>query len=191
MFKIVEFSHLLIKEFYERNNKKDLTFIDATCGMGNDSLYMASLLNNKGKIVCYDIQEIAISKTKELLSSNNYNNVTYHLLSHEDFIEKKADLIIYNLGYLPTCDKSITTNSTSTLKSIKCGLDITSDNDDYLIIIVVYPGHFEGKIESDLVDEFVFNLPGNKYLVSKYMNYNRPTSPYILTISKNKKTPIL
>lgn len=186
MFKIVEFSHYLINEFYKRNSHKDLTFIDATCGMGNDSLYMASLLNNRGKIICYDIQEIAICKTKELLLNNNYNNGIYHLTSHENFLENHADLIIYNLGYLPTCDKSITTTSSTTLNSLKNALNITSNNDDYLIIIVIYPGHEEGKIESELIDNYCYNLPSNKYLVCKYLNYNRPTSPYIITISKNK-----
>ena len=186
MFKIVEFSHILIKEFYFRNKDKELTFIDATCGMGNDSLFMANLLNNKGKLVCYDIQDIAIKTTKELLNKNNFSNVVYHLKSHETFIEIKADLIIYNLGYLPTTDKKITTNVESTINSIKNAINITSNKDDYLIIIVVYPGHVEGKIESDSIDEFVYNLPSKHYLVSKYMNYNRPSSPYIITISKNK-----
>ena len=57
MFKIVEFSHILINEFYLRNKDKELTFIDATCGMGNDSLFMANLLNNNGKLVCYDTRK--------------------------------------------------------------------------------------------------------------------------------------
>lgn len=186
MFKIVEFSHILIKEFFERNKHKDLTFIDATCGMGNDSLFMANLLNNNGNLVCYDIQEIAINSTKDLLNNNNFKNVTYHLASHEIFIENEANLIIYNLGYLPTTDKKITTCVESTINSIKNAIEITSKQDDYLIIIVVYPGHNEGKIESDAINDFVYNLPSKYYLVSKYMNYNRPSSPYIITISKNK-----
>lgn len=186
MFKIVEFSHILINEFYLRNKNKELTFIDATCGMGNDSLFMANLLNNNGKLVCYDIQKIAINTTKDLLDSNNFNNVIYHLSSHECFIEQDADLIIYNLGYLPTTDKKITTHVESTIKSIKNAIEITSQKDDYLIIIVVYPGHSEGKIESETIDNFVYNLPSKDFLVSKYMNYNRPSSPYILTLSKNK-----
>ena len=54
-----------------------------------------------------------------------------------------------------------------------------------LIIIVLYPGHEEGKIESSMIDEYVKSLPSKDFLVCKYQNYNRPTSPYILTISKN------
>ena len=106
--------------------------------------------------------------------------------AHEAFIENDVDLILYNLGYLPTTDKKITTQVESTINSIKNAIEITSKKNDYLIIIVVYPGHTEGKIESDIIDDFVYNLPSKHFLVSKYMNYNRPSSPYILTISKNK-----
>ena len=56
MFKIVEFSHYLITEHYKRLNRNDLIFVDATCGMGNDSLFMAETLNHTGHLVCYDIQ---------------------------------------------------------------------------------------------------------------------------------------
>ena len=97
------------------------------------------------------------------------------------------DLIIYNCGYLPGHDKSLTTKASSTLASVKKALSIMAVNTNLLIIIVLYPGHPEGKVESDLIDSFAKELPSNKYLVSKYLNYNRPTSPYIITISTNKK----
>ena len=70
MFKIVEFSHYLITEHYKRLNRNDLIFVDATCGMGNDSLFMAETLNHTGHLVCYDIQDVAISTTKE----SNFTN---------------------------------------------------------------------------------------------------------------------
>ena len=54
-----------------------------------------------------------------------------------------------------------------------------------LIIICIYPGHNEGKLEAKYIDEYVLNLPSNKYLITKYQNYNRVLSPYIITISKN------
>ncbi|MFR5891097.1 MAG: class I SAM-dependent methyltransferase [Bacilli bacterium] len=52
--------------------------------------------------------------------------------------------------------------------------------------MVIYPGHHEGLIESKLIDAFSYQLPSNLYLVCRYQNYNRPFSPYIITISKNK-----
>ena len=124
MFKIVEFSHILIQEFYKRNKNKNLIFIDATCGNGNDTLFLAKTLNHVGTVIAYDIQKKAIEETQKLLANANFNNVIYHLSSHEYIIEDDFDLIIYNLGYLPGSDKKITTHANSTLNSIKKTLAI-------------------------------------------------------------------
>lgn len=184
MYKIVEFSHFLIQEHYHRLHKEDVIFVDATCGMGQDTLYMAELLHQKGQIIAYDIQEVAITSTKHLLLEKGYTNVTYKLQSHEHLSEI-ADLIIYNCGYLPGHNKHLTTTASSTLASIKKAIEILAVNPDLLIIIVLYPGHPEGKIESDIIDDFCQKLSSSAYLVCKYQNYNRLTSPYVITISKN------
>ena len=61
-------------------------------------------------------------------------------------------------------------------------------NPEMLIILVIYPGHDEGSKESITIDNFVKDLPSTEYLVTKYLNYNRPKSPYVITISKDKKS---
>ncbi len=185
MYKIVEFSHILITDFLKRLNKDAPICIDATCGMGNDTLHIAKVLNNKGTIHAYDIQEVAILETTKLISNNKFDNVIYHNNSHENIDINNINLAIYNLGYLPGHDKNLTTLPESSLNSIKQVLKNVAN--EYLIIIVLYPGHETGLIESKLIDDFCFNLKSSTYLVSKYQNYNRPTSPYIITISKNKK----
>ena len=185
MYKIVEFSHILISDFLSKLNTPSPVCIDATCGMGNDTLHIAKCLDHKGIIHAYDIQTVAIDATKELLNENGYTNVLYHNTSHEHIDFNKINLAIYNLGYLPGHDKSITTTPTSSLNSLKKVLENIAD--EYLIILVLYPGHDTGLIESKLIDDFCYNLKSGDYLVSKYQNYNRPTSPYIITISKNKK----
>ena len=60
-------------------------------------------------------------------------------------------------------------------------------NKDMMIILVIYPGHDEGLLESNLINDYVLSLPNNKYLISRYQNYNRPTAPYIITINKDIK----
>lgn len=181
MYKIVEMSHILIKEYLSRNYHKKLTLVDATSGMGNDSLFISKLLNKKSKLYCYDIQVDAIINTNQLLLNNNINNVTLFLDSHENITIKNIDLVIFNLGYLPTKDKKITTTSLVTLNTVN---KLLNNNPNITIILVVYPGHEEGLKESVLLEDFVLNLEANKYLVSKYQNYNQNKSPYILTISK-------
>ena len=185
MFKIVEFSHLLIKEYIIRSKLEFIRCLDATCGNGFDTLYMANLLKEKGHIDSYDIQQVALDITKEKLESNNITNVSLINNSHEFINPKNYDLAVFNLGYLPNADKSITTHYKSSLKAIKLLTEEIINNSDLLIIICIYPGHEEGKLESLYIDEYVKTLDSKKYLVCKYLNYNRPLSPYIISICKN------
>lgn len=186
MFKIVEFSHLIIKEYINNSQLSFIRCLDATCGMGNDTIYLAELLKEKGHVDSYDIQEIAINATCEKLNNLNINNVTLYHKSHEFIDASLYDLAIFNLGYLPNTDKSITTKKETTMVAIEKLVSEIENNPNLLIIICLYPGHAEGKIESDFIDNYAINLNSKKYLVTKYLNYNRPTSPYIITISKTK-----
>ena len=109
MFKIVEFSHLLIKEYLEKNSNKFINCLDATCGMGNDTIFMAKLLGDKGHVDSYDIQLQAINETLKKLNQESITNVSLHHDSHENINPLLYDLAIFNLGYLPNFDKTITT----------------------------------------------------------------------------------
>ncbi len=186
MFKIVEFSHLIIKEYITNSKLNFIRCLDATCGMGNDTLFMAELLKNNGHVDSYDIQEIAIHETQKKLNKENIKNVSLHLKSHEFIDASLYDLAIFNLGYLPTCDKTITTKKETTIIALNKLINEINNNPNLLIIICLYPGHKEGKEESDYIDNFVYSLNSKQYLVTKFLNYNRPTSPYIITISKTK-----
>ena len=119
MFKIVEFSHLIIKEYINNSNLSFIRCLDATCGMGNDTIYLANLLKEKGSVDSFDIQEIAISATKEKLQNLNITNVTLYHKSHEYIDASLYDLAIFNLGYLPNTDKSITTKKETTMIAIE------------------------------------------------------------------------
>ena len=66
-------SHLdLAKTIWEKHLFVGAKIIDATCGNGKDSLYLAkSILSaSEGEIFCLDIQECAISNTSNLLKTH-------------------------------------------------------------------------------------------------------------------------
>ena len=64
MFKIVEFSHLLINEYIKSSHLDHIRALDATCGNGFDTIFISKLLENKGTVDAYDIQLEAINHTK-------------------------------------------------------------------------------------------------------------------------------
>ncbi|WP_347549210.1 class I SAM-dependent methyltransferase [Pseudalkalibacillus hwajinpoensis] len=165
--------------------------IDGTCGNGHDTLYLAESVSETGKVYGFDIQKEALESThKRLEEAGQTAQVTLFHRSHAtindvmDTDEKgKVAAAIFNLGYLPGGDKSIVTNPGETLQAVTRILDLLRS--DGLLILVVYPGHPEGKIESKLVTEFTSQLNQSHYQVLKYQFINQVNEPpYILAISK-------
>lgn len=177
MAKITDIAHT----FLEKHLKPGDTVIDATCGNGHDTLFLANLVGNNGIVHAYDIQELAILNSKEL--TKDFNNIIFHQISHEFIDVDKIDAVVFNLGYLPSGDKSITTIVSSTKKAILNLINKFENNKKMMILIVVYPGHSEGQKESMWLDEYLTNLDSS-FMTSKYQPLNQKNAPYILIIEK-------
>lgn len=181
MLKTTELTHLLISHIIKEGSR----VVDATAGNGHDTLFLSNLVGESGKVFAYDIQEQAINNTKEL--TKDKTNIEYFLKSHEFIDQTNLDLVLFNLGFLPNGDKSITTLKDSTINSILNLINNYSLNPNLHIFIVVYPGHPEGKIESDELLSFTKQL--DKYLlVTTYIPHNQNNAPYLITINKKQKT---
>lgn len=156
--------------------------IDATCGNGHDTCFLAKkiLTEQEGFLYGYDIQKKAIENTYQKLEQEKIPMNRVHLIqkSHIDFsdIKTSVKLIVYNLGYLPGFDKQITTLESTTLESIEKALLL---NPSY-ISIMCYPGHNEGKTESFAVVDYLSKLDAQSYSIFKYQNINRKDSPFLL-----------
>ena len=72
MARITDIAHMLL----EKHIKVGDTVIDATCGNGHDTLFLATLVGTTGIVHAYDIQALAIQNSKEL--TKNYNNIIFH-----------------------------------------------------------------------------------------------------------------
>lgn len=173
-----QFAHLIWKEHLLSLGTKAPCIIDATCGNGHDSLFLTTF---GGTLHCIDIQKEAIISTKKRLENAN-SKVIYHHGSHKDlsFIEEKADLIVYNLGYLPNGDKTLITHPDTTIKSLESSLRSLSDKG--LISIMIYTGHEGGRLEKEAISAFISALP-RSYSVSHTTYPNKDLCPEVVTIS--------
>ena len=171
------------KQIMDENLRPNDLVIDATVGNGYDTLFLAKLVN-KGKVFGFDIQKKAINNTLKL--TKGFNNIILYNDSHENmnkyFNFNTISLIIFNLGYLPNGDKSITTNYISTIKAIKQGIKLL--NNKGIILIVVYRGHKEGLKESIKINKFLKN---SNYNINYYYNTDNINAPYLITIKKDFK----
>lgn len=176
--RIIPFAHSKVKDIIKESD----IVIDATCGNGHDTLFLSKIAHH---VFAFDIQEQAILETKAMLEQQNVTNVTVIQDSHISFKKHNIDnpkVIMYNLGYLPGADHSVTTLASTTILSITEGLEILSVHG--LIAITVYPGHQEGLLESMELEQFVSLLPSTQFNVLKYQMLNKNKSPYNILIEK-------
>ena len=166
----------IINDFIEEKN----IAVDATLGNGYDTDFLSKVFK---KVYAFDVQKEAVLNYKE----KNIHNVSLILDSHENFeeyIKESIDCIVYNLGYLPGGDKSITTKEESTLKSLESGLKLLKENG--LMIIALYSGHSEGKSEKDAVLNYCKNLSKKRFGVIYQQFLNRTNNPPSLVVIEKK-----
>ena len=167
----------------EKLNRNDLV-IDSTVGNGNDSLFLLEHID-KGYLFGFDIQKEAIDNTNKLLKE--FNNYKLFNTGHENMLKilskykNKISLIVFNLGYLPNGDKSITTNYKSSIKAIKDGIKLLNNKGH--IVITIYPGHDNGLKESIKIKEF-FEKENIYY--EEYHNTDNKVAPYVIDIKKER-----
>lgn len=156
--------------------------VDATCGNGNDTLFLAGLVGESGRVLALDIQEQAIEKTGTLLRNSNVAaRVTLVCACHADlaqYITEPVDVVMFNLGYLPGGDHSITTKPTTTLAALQAAL--AALRKEGVVTLVIYTGHPGGNKEYNIVKEYVSSLPQQQYSVLEYKLINQVNSPPLL-----------
>ena len=180
------------KELLERACQKGDIVIDATMGNGHDTLYLADLVGKEGQVFAFDVQEEALKQTSKRLGEQ-YPYV--HLI--HDGHEKLANPLptdvyghisgaVFNLGYLPGGDKTVTTHAHTTIEAIKQLIDWLKPGG--LIVLVIYHGHPEGKKKKVLLD-YCRSLHHEEVQVLsyQYMNiHNDP--PFVVAIEKKLKS---
>lgn len=175
----------LAKSYWRAHLKPGDIAIDATCGNGQDTLFLGQLLlsDPSSAIFAFDIQPEAIHNAELLLrrhlSPDHFRRVLLHRRSHLELnaipIPFSPRLIVYNLGYLPGGNKGMTTKTETTLESVKLSLDLLAD--DGALSITCYPGHEEGTREETALLSFTGALSPSEWLVCHHRWLNRPRSP--------------
>lgn len=188
-------SHLdLAHQYWQRLVKRGDTVIDATCGNGHDTLFLAQLcLNeNEGGLYAIDISPKAIALTKKNLEQHLSKSILERVIliegCHSSFPTSlnptSVKLITYNLGYLPGGgDKTQTTKVGTTLESLRQALQLLEPGG--ALSITCYPGHAEGEIEENHVIKFAASLDSAVWNCVHHVRLNRNKAPSLLLIQKS------
>lgn len=177
------------KDICRKKLKTGDTAVDATCGNGNDTVFMAELVGEYGKVYSFDIQRNAIENTRVNLKRNNIEKqvelICDNHVNMNKYIKNKVKAVIFNLGYLPGGDHTITTRTDTTILAIKNSIDIIETGG--IILIVTYPGHTEGRYENEAVISFTSMLDQKIYNAAHLKFMNQINNPPELTIIEKRK----
>ena len=161
------------------------TAVDFTMGNGHDTLCLSKAVGEDGTVFAFDIQQQALDSTEKLLCENNISNVKLILDSHanvKNYVSEPICVGMFNLGYLPGGDKSITTKHESSIAAIIAGTELLAPNG--ALLIAVYPGHAEGTIEGNAVRELLSSYDRKKLCCSEFHIVNSPSSPFFYLVEK-------
>ncbi|MBQ6439924.1 MAG: class I SAM-dependent methyltransferase [Mogibacterium sp.] len=163
------------------------TVVDATCGTGQDTVVLARAVGSEGSVYAFDIQKNAHLLTEARLRSHGFNNVHPVMQSFvsmsEHIPEKSAAAVVFNLGYLPGGDHSITTTAAATLEGLGCALRTIRPGG--IVTVVMCDGHEEGAEEKKAVLEWAESLAPKRFHVAYVSLLNQKNHPpEILWITK-------
>ena len=175
MLRPLQMAHAFLAEVVTKED----TVVDATMGNGHDTLFLAQLAK---QVYAFDIQEQALEKTRQRLAEAGLDNVHLILAGHEtlDQYTDHFEAAIFNLGYLPSADKSVITRPDTTLEALEkvCrGLEKGGR-----AAIMIYYGHEGGEVEKDVVLDFVSQLPQQDFTVALYKTINQINNPPFLVM---------
>lgn len=161
--------------------------IDATMGNGHDTAFLAELVGEGGLVFAFDVQEAAVEKTRERLrAAGLLERCRLFAKGHEQVreeIHEAVDAVMFNLGWLPGGDKSVTTRWESTHQAVENCLALLKKGG--VLTLCAYPGHPEGEREREKLTAYFAALRPQAYNVlhQRFLNAG-PGAPECFVIQK-------
>jgi len=179
----VPLAHFFLRQ---RVRPGDLT-LDATCGNGFDTLLLAELTGEGGRVWGFDVQPRAIAATRALLErEGRLGNAELIEAGHErlaEFVPSGLKAAVFNLGYLPGGDGSLVTSPENTVSALGQAASLLCR--EGIIAISLYTGHEGGPEEALAVEEWGRSLAPRQYNVWCNRQLNRPvTAPYLVLVER-------
>lgn len=161
--------------------------VDATMGNGHDTLALCRLVGEEGRVIAFDVQQAAVESTKKRLEeAGMLGRAQLHCLGHQhmaEVVQGPIDAAVFNLGWLPGGDKTITTLLNTTKEAVSAALSLLRPMG--VCLICAYPGHQEGDREREYLMDMLAKLPPQQFNVlwHKFLNAG-PGAPECFVIQR-------
>lgn len=179
----VGFSRLFLRRAVRPGDR----VVDATCGRGRDTLFLAELVGESGAVWAFDIQEEALAETgTRLREAGCSSRVRLVHAGHESLsahVTEPLRAVVFNLGYLPGKRGGAMTRPDTTLSALDQACTLLAPGG--VIVLAVYTGHEGGDEEAARIEAWAGALPACEYHAWKSFQLNRShTAPYVLVVEK-------
>lgn len=161
--------------------------IDATCGNGADTLFLAKTVGSTGRVLAIDLQPAAIERSQHLIQKAELKNVDFCCDSHAKLKKltptawhSRVAAIMFNLGYLPGGDRSVITQPESTISALTAALPLLRSGG--VLSVMIYPGHPGGEAELTAVREWL-NSVTYPFVITE-QPVNSPISPRLIIVCR-------
>lgn len=169
--------------------------IDATVGNGHDTVFLLRQIGTDGQVLGFDIQDDALDATRARVRSTLPPALAdrLHLVQagHEGLKDHldcerqgRVDAVMFNLGYFPGGDHSVTTEPNTTRQALQASAEVLRP--DGIISVVMYSGHEGGREEAQAVDDWGASLPQNQFQVLSYEFINQVNDPPRLLVVQKR-----
>jgi len=165
--------------------------VDATLGNGHDALWLCGLVGEKGRVYGFDVQAEAVARSRMRLEESGVadraqliHDGHQHML---DYVEaESADVVMFNLGWLPGAEHGVTTRTGTTLQAVNAALEVLRQ--EGVMTICVYPGHDEGAREREALVDWAQQLDEKRYdaMIQSYLNQSK-SPPLMIAVKKNRR----
>ena len=167
-------------------------YLDATCGNGHDTLFLAELAAG-GQVLGLDIQPAAVDATNALLRAHGYGRTARAVCAdHRDLLQYTtpgtANCVLFNFGWLPGAAHDVHSTAGHSLPALRAGLAALKPGG--VLAAVLYSGRVIGDDEKTAALAFFRALPLTQYtvLVCDFANW-ADTAPLPCLILKKEVTP--
>lgn len=160
------------------------TAVDATAGNGADTAVLSKAVGS-GRVYAFDIQPQAIESARSAVGVAD--NVEFILASHSDmdkYVPNGVKCVVFNLGYLPGGDHSISTIPKTTIAAIEKALSLISGSG--FVAVTMYRGGDTGFDEFNAVSKYISSLDYKKWSVITFDYCNRPNFPPVLAVIEKR-----
>lgn len=142
--------------------------VDATCGNGGDTEFLARHAGPECTVLAMDIQQQALDNTaarlRALAPVCRWQTVPD---SHENLLRYAppgtADLVLFNFGWLPGADHAVHSTAAGSVPALRAALEALRPGG--LLSAVLYSGRVIGDSEKQASLDFFRSLPLTEYTV--------------------------